>query len=230
MTTTTTTTTATTAGVCVVVGVGPGIGQAVARRFGREGFTLGLIARKKDSLTAFVDDLATSSIKATGFPADAENAPSLIDALKAIEHDLGAIDVLVYNAAVLKPGGPLQVGIEQLVREFRVNVGGALVCAQHVAAGMRHRHKGTILFTGGGLALSPWAQMSSLSIGKAGIRSLAHTLHQDLKKDGVRVATVTVNGLVKAGAGALDPGAIADTFWQLHQQPTDTGEVERVVA
>jgi short-subunit dehydrogenase len=220
----------TTAGVCVVVGVGPGIGQAVAKRFGREGYALGLIARKKDSLTGFVEGLGAAKITARGYPADAEHAPSLVDALKAVEHDLGPIDVLIYNAAVLKPGGPLEVGIEQLVREFRVNVGGALVCAQHASAGMRHRHKGTILLTGGGLALSPWAQMSSLSIGKAGIRSLAHTLHQDLKKDGVRVATVTVNGLVKAGAGALDPAAISDVFWALHQQPAETGEVERVVA
>jgi hypothetical protein len=54
-------------------------------------------------------------------------------------------------------------------------------------------------------------------------------LHQELKKDGVRVATVTVDGLVKLGAGALDPAAIAEVFWELHQQPVDTGELERIV-
>jgi short-subunit dehydrogenase len=215
--------------VCVVVGVGPGIGKAVAMRFAVAGYSLGLIARKKEALSAFVDGLSAAGHTAKGFPADAEHAPSLKDALNAVEHDLGPIDVLVYNAAVLKPGGPLEVGIEQLVREFRVNVGGALVCAQHVATGMKQRKKGTILFTGGGLALEPWAQMSSLAIGKAGIRSLARTLHQDLKKDGVRVATVTVNGLVKAGAGALDPAAIAEVFFDLHRQPAETGEVERVI-
>ncbi len=217
------------AGVCVVVGVGPGIGQAVAKRFGREGFSLGLIARKKTSLDGFVEGLGVAGVNARAFPADAESAASLQDALKAIEHDLGAIDVLIYNAAVLKPGNPLDVGIEQLVREFRVNVGGALVCAQHVSAGMRHRQKGTILFTGGGLALEPWSQMSSLAIGKAGIRSLAKTLHQDLKDQGVRVGTVTVNGLVKPGAGPLDPAALADVFWAMHQEPA-TGDAERIVA
>jgi len=216
-------------GVCVVVGTGPGIGQAVAKRFGREGYALGLVARRKESLTGFVEGLTAAGINARGYPADAEQPNALIDALKAIEYDLGAIDVLIYNAAVLKPGGPLEVGIEQLVREFRVNVGGALVCAQHAAVGMKTRKRGSLLFTGGGLALAPWAQMSSLSIGKAGIRSLATTLHQDLKADGIRVATVTVDGLVKPGAGALDPTAIAETFWSLHQQPADGGEVERVV-
>ena len=216
-------------GVCVVVGTGPGIGQAVAKRFGREGYALGLVARRKESLTGFVEGLTAAGVNARGYPADAEQPNALIDALKAIEYDLGAIDVLIYNAAVLKPGGPLEVGIEQLVREFRVNVGGALVCAQHAAVGMKTRKRGSLLFTGGGLALAPWAQMSSLSIGKAGIRSLATTLHQDLKADGVRVATVTVDGLVKPGAGALDPTAIADTFWALHEQPAASGELERVV-
>ena len=98
------------AGVCVVVGVGPGIGQAVARRFGREGYSLGLIARKKESLAGFVETLAATKIKAKGFPADAESAPSLGDALKAVEDDLGSIDVVIYNAAAAKPGGPLEVG------------------------------------------------------------------------------------------------------------------------
>lgn len=215
-------------GVCVVVGTGPGIGQAVAARFGREGYALGLIARRKDALGGFVDRLVAENINARAFPADAESANSLIDALKGVEYDLGAIDVLIYNAAVLKPGGPLDVGIEQLVREFRVNVGGALMCAQHVAIGMKNRKRGTLLFTGGGLALSPWAQMASLSIGKSGIRSLANTLHQDLKADGIRVGTVTVDGFVKPGAGALDPAAIAEQYWQLHEEAADA-PFERVV-
>lgn len=220
----------TTKPVCVVVGTGPGIGRAVATRFAGAGYAVAVIARKKEALQAFVDSIVAAGHTAKAFAADAEHAPSLKDALVAIEHDVGPIDVLVYNAAVLKPGGPLEVGVEQLVREFRVNVGGALVCAQHAAVGMRQRKKGTILLTGGGLALEPWAQMSSLAIGKAGIRSLSKTLHQELKKDGVRVATVTVNGLVKPGAGALDPAAIADVFWDLHQQPVDSGEVERVIS
>ena len=119
--------------------------------------------------------------------------------------------------------------MEQLVREFRVNVGGALVAAQHVSGAMKARRGGALLFTGGGLALDPWPQMASLAIGKAGVRSLAMSLHKDLKDHGVRVATVTVAGLVKHGAGALDPGAIADVFFELYEQPAAAGDAERVV-
>jgi short-subunit dehydrogenase len=216
-------------GVCVVVGVGPGIGQAVAKRFGRAGYTLGLIARRKEALDGFVDGLKVAGVTAQAFPADAEHAPSLVDALTRIHNELGAVDVLIYNAAVLKRGSPFDIGVEQLVREFRVNVGGALVCAQQVVPAMKARKSGTILLTGGGLALDPWPAMASLAVGKAGIKNLAHSLHKDLKDSGVRVATVTIDGIVKPGAGPLDPAAVAEQFWQLHEQPVASGEAERVI-
>ncbi len=216
-------------GVCVVVGAGPGIGQAVARRFGRAGYAIGLVARRKESLDGFVGGLADAGITAQAFPADAEHAPSLVDALMKAHNELGPVDVLVYNAAVLKRGSPFDIGVEQLVREFRVNVGGALVCAQQVVPVMKALRAGTLLFTGGGLALDPWPAMASLAVGKAGIKNLAISLHKDLKEHGIRVATVTVDGLVKPGAGALDPAAIADVFFALHEQPATSGEVERVI-
>lgn len=219
----------TTKGVCVVVGTGPGIGQAVAKRFGRAGYSLALISRRKEALDGFVEGLTVAGVSATAFPADAEHAPSLADALHRVHNDIGAVDVLVYNAAVIKRGSPFDIGVEQLVREFRVNVGGALVCAQQVVPHMKAQKRGTLLFTGGGLALDPWPAMASLAIGKAGIRNLALSLHKDLKEHGIRVATVTVDGLVKPGAGALDPAAIADVFFALHEQPVASGEAERIV-
>lgn len=216
-------------GVCVVVGVGPGIGQAVAKRFGRAGYQLGLIARRKEALDGFVEGLKVAGVDATAVPADAEHAPSLVDALTKIHNDIGPVDVLVYNAAVIKRGSPFDVGVEQLVREFRVNVGGALVAAQQVVPAMKAKKQGTLLFTGGGLALDPWPAMSSLAVGKAGIRNLALSLHKDLKTDGIRVATVTIDGLVKPGAGALDPQSIAEVFFALHEQPAASGDAERVI-
>ena len=219
----------TAAGVCVVVGTGPGIGQAVAKRFGRAGYTLGLIARKKEALDGFVAGMKTVNVEAAAYVADAEHAPSLVDALTQIHNELGPVDVLVYNAAVLKRGSPFDIGVERLVREFRVNVGGALVCAQQVVPAMKARKQGTLLLTGGGLALDPWPAMASLAIGKAGLRNLALSLHKELKDSGIRVATVTVDGLVKPGAGNLDPAAIADVCFALHEQPAATGDAERVV-
>jgi short-subunit dehydrogenase len=82
---------------------------------------------------------------------------------------------------------------------------------------MSARGSGTVLLTGGGLALEPSPEYLSLSIGKAGIRTLALSLFESLKEKGIHVATVTVAALVSPGS--KDATAVAEHFWQLHSQP-----------
>lgn len=214
--------------VVVVIGAGPGIGFAVARRFGREGMTVALLSRRGEEMERAAAQLSEAGITARGYGCDAERAHDITDALQAVVHDLGPVTCLIYNAAVPKPGGPLEVGLEQLVRQFRVDVGGALVAAQRVVPHMKAVRRGTILLTGGGLALDPWPQMTALAIGKAGIRSLALSLFKELKPYGIHAATVTVDGLVAKG-GKLDPDAVANVYWELHKQAPDACEAERVV-
>lgn len=215
--------------VCAVIGAGRGIGFAVAKRFGAAGMKVALCSRRRAELEQMVEELAKSGIHARAYTCDAERSTDITDALQHVEHDLGPVTVLVYNAAVSKRGTPLEVGVEQLVRELRVNVGGALVAAQRVVPHMKEARRGTVLITGGGLALEPWPQMASLAIGKAGVRSLALSLHKELAPHGVHAATVTVAGLVEKNGGAFDPDKIADVYWELHQQPEGKFEAERVI-
>jgi NAD(P)-dependent dehydrogenase (short-subunit alcohol dehydrogenase family) len=85
---------------------------------------------------------------------------------------------------------------------------------------MRKTGRGTILFTGGGLALDPsgWLPAASLAIGKAGLRSLALTLHAELAPIGIHAATVTIAGQIQPGT-AFAPESIAEAFWALHVEP-----------
>ena len=94
---------------------------------------------------------------------------------------------------------------------------------------MRAAGRGTLLFTGGGLALYPeyGAGVSSLAAGKAGLRAFAFALAKELAPEGIHVATVTIAGTVKPGT-AFDPDRIAEEYWALHAQPADSWSVERV--
>lgn len=217
---------AATGDVCVVIGAGPGIGTAVARRFGKEGMKVAVMARRMLEIEKLAAELNARGVEAKAYVCDVERATDITDALAHVEHDLGPVTTLVYNVAVVKPGGPLEVGAEQMVRELRADVVGLLVAAQKVVPMMKNG--GSILVTGGGLALDPWPQMTSLAVGKAAVRSLALSLHKELAPRGIHAATVTIAGLVEKGT-RFDPDAIAGVFWELHTQKPGAFEAERIL-
>lgn len=213
--------------IAVVVGVGEGIGLAVARRFGREDFRLALIARRMDALQGYVEELRQNGIDAHAFPADAGDAESLVETFVGIKANLGSPEVLVYNAVAVVPGMPSALDVKQSEASFRVNVSGALVAAQQVIPDMLAKKSGTILFTGGGLALNPNPNYAALAIGKAGLRSLAYSLGAELEPEGIHVATVTIAGFVQQGTH-FDPDKIAEKYWELHTQSSGNWEREIV--
>jgi short-subunit dehydrogenase len=98
-----------------------------------------------------------------------------------------------------------------------VDVAGALHCALQVIPEQVEQKAGTILFTGGGLALYPSADYTSLGIGKASLRNLAFTLAEELKPQGVFVGTVTIAGAVAPGTH-FAPELIAEKYWELYEK------------
>jgi NAD(P)-dependent dehydrogenase (short-subunit alcohol dehydrogenase family) len=201
--------------VCAIIGAGPGLGAALARRFAAENHPV--LALSRD---------AEKQAQAGGilrWPADAADPENLAGALQGGAHAIGApVGILIYNAyrATMVPDGPSTLDPEELVEDFRVNVAGALAATRAVLPTMRAAGRGTILFTGGGLALDPtgWLPAASLAIGKAGLRSLALTLHAELAPAGIHAGTVTIAGQIAPGT-KFDPDIIAQAFWSLHTDP-----------
>jgi len=213
--------------LCTVVGAGPGVSMAVARRFGSAGHRLALVARKADAVSGLASELGTAGIEARGFAADASHEASLRKAFDDIHASFGPTEVLVYNAFAFHQASPSELSPAKLVDDFLVNVVGALISAQSVIQHMKMLNRGTILFTGGGLALEPEPTASSLAIGKAGIRSLAFSLHKELDPFHIHVATVTICGYVREET-KFSPGNISESFFQLHQQPEGQWDRESI--
>ncbi len=201
----------------MIIGAGPGIGLAVAKKFVGEGYSVAALSRSGD----------TTGENIYGFAADAADFTSLQQAFARVTEKLSEPEVLVYNVAAIHQGMPSSLSPTDLLDDFNVNVVGALVAAKLVIPSMQKNGRGTILFTGGGLALYPSAAYSSLAIGKAGIRSLAFSLAEELAPTNIHIATVTVAGFVKPGT-AFDPDKIAAHYWRLHTQPKDAWETEHL--
>jgi short-subunit dehydrogenase len=211
--------------VCAIVGFGTGVSMGVARAFRKEGYNLALVARNPSKLAENARSLNVEGVIVKSFPADAGDEASVIQAFTNIRAELGDPEVLIYNAAGFAPGKPTSLTAQGMVSDFQVSVAGALVAVQQVISAMQANRKGTILLTGGGLALYPAAEVASLSVCKAGIRSLAFTLAQELQESGIHVGTVTICGTVKPGTH-FDPDAIAQSYLALHHQLPEAFETE----
>ena len=208
-------------GTAIVIGAGPGIGVSVARRIARGGLPVGVVARGTETVEAALAALPTDA--AHGVAADAADEAGLRRALDEIADRLGPPELLVYNAALVRRDAFGELTAAQHLDAWAVNVVGAITASAHVGPGMAERGRGTILITGG--MPDPLPAFTSLSLGKAGVRTLVSLLHQAYGASGVHAASVTVSGAVAPGT-AFDPDDIAERYWRLHLQPPEAWEHE----
>merc|ERR1712224_1085423 len=139
--------------LCVVVGVGPGIGGAVARKFAKEGWNVAVVARTQETVDQHVADLNQLNCllgnTARGYCYDASADQEVHGGLRQIRSDFGtSIHTLIYNAGAGMFKGFDETSAEDFDRCFRVNAHGLFVHAKEVADEMRNNSSGVIGITG----------------------------------------------------------------------------------
>jgi NAD(P)-dependent dehydrogenase (short-subunit alcohol dehydrogenase family) len=206
--------------VAAVIGVGPGLGAALARRFAREGYAVGLFARSESSLLPVRQEIEKSGGRASLYPADATDEASLGAAFTRLRAELGAPEVCIYNASAFTMAGLLELTPERFESAWRVSCLGGFLMAREAVPAMLERGRGTLLFTGATAALRGGARFAGFAVGKFGQRALAQSLAREFGPKGIHVAHVVIDGVIGTGRDAtkLDPEAIAETYWQLHRQ------------
>jgi NADP-dependent 3-hydroxy acid dehydrogenase YdfG len=222
-----------------IVGAGPGVGQAVARRFGSRGFKVALLARKREKLDKLVERLKTENIEAAGFTADLRNRPTLEAALgQAIGH-FGSIDVLEYSPAPEMPGTVMTataMDVENELYQLDVGVLGAIAAVRTVLPKMLERKDGAILLTTAASALHPLAITASFGVAAGATLNYGRVLNQELAQHNVYAGVVMISGLVveRGEAGGRSPAGleliasddVADLHWDLY---TRRNRVEAVI-
>lgn len=193
----------------VVVGIGPGLGLAIARRFAREGFSVVGLVRAPDRIAA------EAGIEVR--QADAADPAGVEAALRFIEAERGPIEVLIYNAYRVSIGSPGTPTPSDVAADLQVNVVGAYAAARTIHGLMAPRGHGSIFLTDAGLAIDPqpWLSAFSLSAGKAAVGNLAYSMSEAFKAEGIAVATVTIAGRIQEDM-PFAPDRIADAFWRLY--------------
>jgi NAD(P)-dependent dehydrogenase (short-subunit alcohol dehydrogenase family) len=202
------------------------MGLAIARRFARGGFDIAALSRSADRDDALLDRVRAEGARAEGHAVDLADWAAAEQAIDTVVARQGPPSVLVYNAGAWNAGPPLGMPASDFARDLMLCVGSAYAVARAALPHLR-RGGGSLLFTGGGLALRPQlgCEVLSLVAGKSAVRGLALALFEALRPEGVHAATVTIAGTVAPG-GAFDPDRIAEHYWTLHTQPRDAWTAE----
>ncbi|WP_314147413.1 SDR family NAD(P)-dependent oxidoreductase [uncultured Leifsonia sp.] len=218
-----------------IVGAGRGLGLAIARRFGSEGYDVALISRSTAKLDALVDELAAEGITAAGFAADVLDRPALRAALVAAKEHFGGIDVLEYSPADASAGPLAPVDIRETTPEnvqpqIEYYLYGAMAATEAVLPDLLTAGSGTLLFTTGAGSVYPVAQYGNVTAGGAALRNWALNLGGALAGTGVHVAHVAIALYIADDAPApgvdwLPAADIAALYWDLH----DTRAVHELV-
>jgi NAD(P)-dependent dehydrogenase (short-subunit alcohol dehydrogenase family) len=218
--------------VALIVGVGPGLGAALARRFAKGGLAVALAARRPEPLAGLAQEIGGRA-----YACDAADEASVEDLFEKMGRELGAPGIVIYNAGAYSPGGILEISAAEFERCWRVGCLGGFFVGQRAARSMVGEGRGTILFTGATASLRGGARFANLAVGKFGLRALAQSMARELGPKGVHVAHVIIDGQIRSeryahlekerpADGLLDPAAIAETYWQLHMQPRSAWTLE----
>jgi NADP-dependent 3-hydroxy acid dehydrogenase YdfG len=201
----------------VIVGAGPNLGLAVARRFGREGFRVGLISRRESKLVELVAQLELDGVIAASAAADIRDSDALAGAIHRLAAELGPVEVLEYSPLpapeFMKP--VLETTVADVRGPLEFSVLGAVAAAQAVIGPMREAGRGTILFTTGGAAVNPYPARAGVGISFAGEVAYARMLHDALGEQGIHVAHTAIAGRIAPGTDN-EPDDVAEVLWTHH--------------
>lgn len=178
--------------LCIIVGVGPGNGMAFSRLFAAKGYRVAMLARDKDRLADHQSEIKN----AVGFVADASRPDELAATFRQIEDEMGAAEVLIYNAGAGHWDSIENTTAEHLEMSWRTNTLGLLTAAQAVIPNMKSRGRGTIVVIGAGAALRGRARTTAFASAKAAQRSLAQSMARHLGPAGVHVCYVVIDGVI----------------------------------
>jgi len=213
----------------LVAGYGPGISNAVAERFGGEGFSIALAARSADRLAAGVKALEAKGVKAAAFTTDLGDANAVRELVAKVRASLGPITIVQWSAYAPAAGDLLTADAAALHQVFDVAVTGLLAAVQAALPDLAKGPNGAVLVANGGFglfdakvdAMAVQYGAMGLAVANAAKHKVVGLLAEKLKNDGIYVGEVMVLGSVKGtpfdgGHATLEASTVAQKFWEIY--------------
>jgi NAD(P)-dependent dehydrogenase (short-subunit alcohol dehydrogenase family) len=231
-----------------VIGAGDYIGAAIAKKFAAEGFVVFAGRRHGEKLAPLVAEIKATGGQIVGRSLDARREDDLAAFLR--EADAAApLEVCVFNIGA-NVNFPLLETTERVFRKVWELACYAGFVAGREAAGLMLPHgRGALFFTGATASLRGGIGYAAFASAKFGLRAVAESAARELGPKGIHVAHLIIDAGVdtqwvrdrikeregEAALANLDPGrlmrpdAVADTYWQIYQEPRDAWSFEREI-
>ncbi len=218
--------------VCAIIGIGPGNGAALARKFSGD-HRVALLSRSTD----MSDPLARELGDARAYACDVADGASVDRAFDGIASDMGDVDTLVFNAGSGVFADVETITPAQFEQAWRVNAAGLLLASQKVIPGMKAKGRGAIIVIGATASRRGAPRTAAFAPAKAAQRSLAESMAKHLGPAGVHVAIVIIDGMVnlprtrarmpeKSDDFFVQPEDVAATAHWLAHQPRSAWSFE----
>src|SRR5258705_1473107 len=179
-----------------VTGASRNIGRAIALAFAAEGADLILNARaNRDELEAVAEECRKHGVRVASVLGDIGDADAVETMVKNGLAVLGAIDVLVCNAAIRPHKSVTETSLEDWHRVFAVNLHSAFYLARAVVPGMKERGRGSIIALGGQSSITGRPGTAAVTAAKTGLLGLVRALAAELGPFGIR-ANMVIPGFI----------------------------------
>ncbi len=209
----------------VIAGVGPGLGESLARTFAAEGCQVALFARSADYIEELAADLPDPG-EGLAVRTDLTDVDRIREGFDTVRKAFGPVDVLVNHASAPSWKGLMDLSVEEFERAWAVNGRGAFVCSQEAVADMLETGGGTVIFTGATSAVRSLGGAIGFTAAKFAARGMAMDMAQEFGPEGIHVAHVVIDGQIDSPSVReqfsdrgddtfLDPDEMAETYWHL---------------
>jgi len=181
-----------------ILGAGPGLGLALARRYGKDGYAVALVGRRAEVLQAQSRQLGAEGVTAQGFQADLREPAQVSAVVAEILSRFGRIDVLYYGPNAPEAFVPASLlSVDDVKDKVELFLYGLVAAVGAVLPAMQAQQQGAILVGLGGSAAVGLPFMSGPGPALAGARNYLYSLHGELASQGIYVGMLTLSAVIQ---------------------------------
>jgi NAD(P)-dependent dehydrogenase (short-subunit alcohol dehydrogenase family) len=218
--------------VAVVTGGGSGIGRAVALALAKEGYSVVVAGRRKESLEATAVEATRLGLEMLVVPTDVTELSSVRALFATADKAHGRLDLLFNNAGVTAPPVPLEdLPFEQWKVVVDTNLSGAFLCTQEAIKIMKRQRPpgGRIINNGSISAHAPRPNSVAYTATKHAITGLTKSTSLDCRKYDIACGQIDIGNAATQMTEAMAAG-VMQANGELAVEPTmDVADVARAV-